>query len=140
MQSIQQYGSPILLSKAKRLADAAVAEAQKNGWSMVIAIVDSASQVVLVHRMDHAQYGSVAVAQAKAKTAVNFKRPSKVFEDAVAQGGLGLRILATEGICPLEGGIPIFEDGKLVGAIGVSGAQSHEDGLVAAAALLETDA
>jgi glc operon protein GlcG len=139
MQAVVQYGSPISLSKAKRLAEAAESEASKNGWSMVIAIVDSASQVVLVHRMDHAQYGSVNVAQAKAKTAVSFKRPSKVFEEAVAKGGLGLRILATEGICPLEGGIPIIEDGKLVGAIGVSGGQSHEDGAVANAALLAVD-
>lgn len=136
MKPIQQYGTPISLSKAKRLAEAAETEANKNGWKMVFAIVDSASQVVLVHRMDHAQYGSVAVAQAKAKTAVNFKRPTKVFEDAVAQGGLGLRILATEGICPLEGGVPIIEEGMLVGAIGVSGAQSHEDGTVANAALI----
>ena len=139
MQAVVQYGSPISLSRAKRLAEAAESEASKNGWSMVIAVVDSASQVVLVHRMDHAQYGSVNVAQAKAKTAVSFKRPSKVFEEAVANGGLGLRILATEGICPLEGGIPIIEDGKLIGAIGVSGAQSHEDGAVANAALLAID-
>jgi glc operon protein GlcG len=139
MQAVVQYGSPIPLSKAKRLAEAAESEASKNGWSMVIAIVDSASQVVLVHRMDHAQYGSVKVAQAKAKTAVSFKRPSKVFEEAVAKGDLGLRILATEGICPLEGGIPIIEGGKLVGAIGVSGGQSHEDGAVAIAALLAVD-
>jgi glc operon protein GlcG len=139
MQAVVQYGSPVPLSKAKRLAEAAESEASKNGWSMVIAIVDSASQVVLVHRMDHAQYGSVKVAQAKAKTTVSFKRPSKVFEEAVAKGGLGLRILATEGICPLEGGTPIIEGGKLVGAIGVSGGQSHEDGAVAIAALLAVD-
>lgn len=85
--------------------------------------------------MDNAQRGSVAVAQAKALTAVNFKRPNKIFEQAVASGGLGLRILSTDDICPLEGGIPIVIDGKLVGAIGVSGAQSHEDGLVAETAL-----
>lgn len=136
MKSIQHYGSPITLAKAKRLVEAAEAEASRNGWAMVIAILDSAAQVVLVHRMDHAQYGSVAVAQAKARTAVNFKRPSKAFEDVVAQGGRGLRVLAMEGVCPLEGGVPIIEDGLLVGAIGVSGAQSDEDGVVANAALL----
>jgi uncharacterized protein GlcG (DUF336 family) len=135
MQTIQQYGSPISLAKAKQLAEAAEAEANKNGWRMVITIVDSAAQVMLVHRMDHAQYGSIEIALAKARTAVNFKTSSKAFEDGVAQGGLGLRNLATPGIIPLEGGLPIIEDGKIIGAIGVSGASSQEDGQVANAAL-----
>jgi len=135
VSTIQEYGPPITLSTARRLADAAEAEASRQGWAMVIAILDSAGQVVLVHRMEHAQYASVAIAQAKARTAVNFKRPSKAFEDALAQGGMGLRLLAVGEICPLEGGEPILRDGKIVGAIGVSGAQSFQDGAVAAAAL-----
>jgi glc operon protein GlcG len=119
---------------AKRVIDAAEAEATANGWAMVIAVVDSTGHLVALHRMDQAQYGSVAIAQAKARTAVDFKRPSKVFEDAVAQGGLGLRLLSTPDLCPLEGGVPLMAAGELIGAIGVSGAQSHEDGRVATVA------
>ena len=139
MNTTQQYGLPISLDMAKSLAQAAEAEAKKNGWNMVIAIVDSAARIALVHRMDHAQYGSIDVALAKAKTAVNFKRSTKGFDDAVGKGGMGLRLLAIEGICPLEGAVPIIVDGMLVGAIGVSGAKPQEDGVVANAALLAID-
>ena len=135
MQAIKEYGPPISLARARHLADAAEAESARNGWAMVIAIVDSASHLILVHRMDHAQYGSIAIAQAKAKCALDFKRPTKVFEDAVAQGGIGVRMLAVDGVCPLEGGVPILENDRIIGAIGISGALSHQDGLVAAAAL-----
>jgi glc operon protein GlcG len=114
--------------------DRAETEAASNAWAMVIAVVDSSGHLVLLRRMDHAQYGSIAIAQAKAATALNFKRPSKVFEDGVVAGGLGLRFLGVEGICPLEGGIPLIRDGKIIGAIGVSGAQSTQDGMVASAA------
>jgi glc operon protein GlcG len=127
------YGAPIPLSVAKRVIDAAEADAAANGWAMVIAVVDSSGHLVALHRMDQAQYGSVAIAQAKAKTAVDFKRPSKIFEDAVAQGGLGLRLLSTPDLCPLEGGVPLVARGELIGAVGVSGARSHEDGRVAMA-------
>ncbi|HKE92741.1 MAG TPA: heme-binding protein [Povalibacter sp.] len=135
MQTIKEYGPPITLASARQLAEAAEAEAARNGWAMVIAIVDSTSHLVLLHRMEQAQYGSIAVAQLKAKSALDFKRPTKIFEDAVAQGGLGLRMLGIDVICPLEGGVPIFADGRLIGAIGISGALSHQDGAVAAAAL-----
>lgn len=130
---VQEYGLAISLTIAKQVVARAEAVAQENGWAMVIAVLDSSGHVVLLHRMDHAQYGSIAVAQAKAATAINFKRPSKVFEDAVAAGGLGIRLLAMDGLCPLEGGIPLVHDGKIIGAIGVSGAQSTQDGIVAAA-------
>ena len=100
---------------------------------MVIAVMDSTGHLVALHKIDHAQFGSIVIAQAKAQTAVNFKRPTKVFEEAVAQGGLGLRLLSTPGLCPLEGGIPLLGDGKVIGAIGVSGAQSTQDGQVAMA-------
>lgn len=132
MPSIQEYGPPICLALAKKIAERAEAEAAAHGWAMVIAIVDSSGHPVLLQRMNHAQHGSIDVAQAKALTAVNFKRPSKVFEDALASGGLHLRLLSTGGLCPLEGGIPLFQEGRIVGAIGVSGAQSHQDGQVAA--------
>jgi uncharacterized protein GlcG (DUF336 family) len=139
MAAIVEYGNPISLATAKRVVEAAEAEAARNGWAMAIAIVDSGSNLVLLHRMDQAQYGSINIAQAKARSALNFKRPTKTFEDAVAQGGIGLRLLHSEGICPLEGGVPIVVENRLIGAIGVSGAMSHEDGQVAAAALRVLD-
>ena len=121
------YGAPVSLETAQRVAAAAEAEARANGWSVVIAVVDSGANLVVLHKMDHAQLGSVAVAQAKARSAVQFKRPTKVFEEALAAGGLGLRLLATEAVCPLEGGLPLMRAGQLIGAIGVSGMQSTQD-------------
>lgn len=128
-----EYGPPINLALAKRVAAAAEAEALANGWPMVIAVVDSGGHPVVLHRLDHAQIGSIAVAQSKAETAVKFKRPTKVFEEAIAAGGRGLRLLSMNDICPLEGGLPLLKDGKLIGAIGVSGMQSTQDAQVAAA-------
>lgn len=100
---------------------------------MVIAIVDSTGHLVMLHRLDQAQYGSIAIARQKAETALNFRRSTKVFEDAVAAGGLGLRLLATEHLLPLDGGLPLLVNGAVVGAIGVSGMQSWQDAQVAAA-------
>jgi uncharacterized protein GlcG (DUF336 family) len=100
---------------------------------MVIAIIDSGGHLVMLHRLDNAQYGSIEIAKGKAVTAVNFKRPSKVLEDAVAAGGAGLRLLRVDGITPIEGGIPIVVNGQIIGAIGVSGAPSPQDAQVARA-------
>ena len=127
------YGPPIALDAAKKVMVAAEAEATKNNWAMAIAILDSTGHVVMLHRFDNTQYGSIPVAEDKARTALDFRRPSKVFEDLVAQGGIGLRTLALRGAAPLEGGLPIIVDGKVVGAIGVSGATSQQDGQVAKA-------
>jgi glc operon protein GlcG len=127
------YGAPITLEAAKKVMAAAEAEATKNNWSMAIAILDSTGHVVMLHRFDNTQYGSIAVAEDKARSALDYRRPTKVFEDLVAQGGIGLRTLALRGASPLEGGIPIVVDGKIVGAIGVSGATSAQDGQVAKA-------
>jgi len=127
------YGPPITLDAAKKVMVAAEAEATKNNWAMAIAILDSTGHVVMLHRFDNTQYGSIPVAEDKARTALDFRRPSKVFEDLVAQGGIGLRTLALRGAAPLEGGLPIIVDGKIVGAIGVSGATSQQDGQVAKA-------
>lgn len=99
---------------------------------MVIAVMDSSANLVVLHKMDHAQTGSIDIAQQKAESAVRFKRPTKAFEDALAQGGLHLRLLATQRAIPLEGGLPLIVDGQLVGAIGVSGMQSTQDAQVAA--------
>ena len=130
---VTPYGTPISLEAAKKAMAAAEAEAAKNNWPMAIAILDSTGHMVMLHKMDNTQYGSIAVAEDKARSALYFRRPSKVFEDLVAQGGLGLRTLALRGAAPLEGGIPIVTDGKIVGAIGVSGATSVQDGQVAKA-------
>ncbi|MGJ7527520.1 GlcG/HbpS family heme-binding protein [Variovorax sp. GB1P17] len=135
-QQLQQpfipYGAPVSLDVARRVAATAEAEARANGWPMVIAVMDSAANLVLLHKMDHAQTGSVEIAQAKARSTVRFKRPTRVFEEALAAGGLNLRLLATEGACPLEGGLPLMHGGQLIGAIGVSGMQSTQDARVAA--------
>jgi uncharacterized protein GlcG (DUF336 family) len=127
------YGAPIGLDAAKKLMAAAEAEATKNNWVMAIVILDSTGHVVMLHKMDNTQYGSIAVAEDKARTALDFRRPSKVFEDLVAQGGLGMRTLGLRGATPLEGGLPIPMDGKVIGAIGVSGGTSAQDGQVAKA-------
>ena len=125
------YGTPIGLEAAKKVMAAAEAEAVKNNWGMAIAILDSTGHVVMLHRFDNTQYGSIAVAEDKARSALDYRRPTKVFEDLVAQGGIGLRTLALRGASPLEGGVPIIVDDKIIGAIGVSGATAVQDGQVA---------
>jgi glc operon protein GlcG len=127
------YGVPIGLEAAKKVMAAAEAEAVKNNWAMAIVILDSTGHMVMLHKLDNTQYGSLMAAEDKALSAINYRRPSKVFEDLVAQGGIGLRSLALRGASPLEGGIPIIVDGNVVGAIGVSGATSVQDGQVAKA-------
>jgi len=128
------YGSPIGLEAAKKAMAAAEAEATKNNWPMAIVILDSTGHVVMLHKLDNTQYGSIRVAEDKANSALDFRRPSKVFEDLIAQGGIGLRTLALHGAAPFEGGVPIVADGKIIGAVGVSGATSQQDGQVAKAA------
>ena len=130
---VTPYGPPISFEQAKKVMAAAEAEAVKNNWAMAIVILDSTGHIVMLHRLDNTQYGSIAVAEDKARSALYFRRPTKVFEDLVAQGGIGLRTLALRGASPLEGGIPIVADGKIVGTIGVSGATSVQDGQVARA-------
>lgn len=125
-----EYGSPITLTVAKQVMEAAEAEARANRWPMVIAIVDITGELLMLHRMENAQLGSVTIARVKAETALKFKRPTKVFEEALAGGGAGLRVLAMEGLAPLEGGLPLFQNGKIVGAIGVSGMLATQDAQV----------
>ena len=121
------YGAPITLENAKKAAAPALAEAEKNHWNMAVAIVDPSGNLVYYEKMDGTQLGSANVAIDKARSAALFKRPTKAFQDAVAAGGDGLRILRLQGAMPLEGGIPLVMDGKIVGAIGVSGAASAQD-------------
>ncbi|WP_262049426.1 GlcG/HbpS family heme-binding protein [Bradyrhizobium sp. Bra78] len=129
------YGVPITLDEATLVADAARAEAQRHGWPMVVVITDSGGHLVLLYRLDQAQHGSVLVAQQKAKTAVDFRRPTGAFESALADGGLHLRLLGMTNLTPLEGGLPILRDGRVIGGVGVSGMQSTQDAQVAAAGL-----
>lgn len=127
------YGAPMNLEAAKKAMAASEAEATRNGWPMAIAILDSSGRIVMLTKMDNTQYGSIQVAIEKAQTSVDFRRPSKVFEDVLAGGGIGLRILGIRSVSPVEGGVPIVVDGKLVGAVGVSGGTAPQDGQVAKA-------
>lgn len=127
------YGPAISLDMAKKAMAGAEAEAKKNGWPVAISIVDSAGQLVMFQRLENTQYGSIDIATGKAVTSVNFRRPSKALEDAITGGGAGLRLLAVSGLTPLEGGVPIMADGKIIGGIGVSGVTSAQDAQVARA-------
>jgi len=127
------YGPAITLEQAKKAMASAEAEARKNNWNVVIAIVDSGGNIVMLQRLDDTQFGSIDVARQKAHTAVAFRRPTKVFQDLIAQGGVNLRLLKLEGASPLEGGVPIVLGGKIVGAIGVSGVTSQQDAQIAQA-------
>ena len=120
-------GPSIGLDAAKKAAAAASAEARKNGWFMAIAVVDPAGTLVYYEKADTTQLGSAVVAIDKARSAALFKRPTKAFQDALAGGGVGVRILGLQGAVPVEGGVPLLADGKLVGAIGVSGDLSEHD-------------
>jgi glc operon protein GlcG len=127
------YGLPINLETAKKVAAPAIAEARKNNWTMAVAILDIGGNLVYFEKMDGTQTGSVRVAIGKGRSAVMFKRPTKVFQDGVAAGGDGLRLLRLEGAVPIEGGLPLVMDGKIVGAIGVSGGTAQQDGATAKA-------
>ncbi|RKF51162.1 hypothetical protein BCY88_02285 [Paraburkholderia fungorum] len=128
-----KYSDRLNLADARRVARAAEEEALRHGWPMVIAVVDSGAHLVLQQRLDGAQLGSHDVARQKAETAVRFRRPTRVFEEAVTQGGLHLRLLGMTNLVPLDGGIPLIRDGAVVGAIGVSGMRSDQDAQVAQA-------
>jgi glc operon protein GlcG len=129
------YGPPIGIENARKVMTAAEAEATKNNWAVVIVIIDSGGHIVMLHRRDDVQLSSIDISQGKAKTALMFKRPSKVLDDAISGGGPGLRFLALRDIVPLEGGMPIVIDNKIVGAIGVSGVLSAQDAQIARAGL-----
>jgi glc operon protein GlcG len=129
------YGTPITLDQAKKVMAGAEAEARKNSWNVVITILDSGGNLVMTHRLDGAQFGSVEVAREKAYSAVAFRRPTKVFEDGLGQGGMNLRILRLPGASPLEGGLPIVVDGKLIGGIGVSGVTAPQDAQIGRAGI-----
>lgn len=132
-QTPPPYGAPISVDIAKKAAAGAVAEARKNSWGMVVAITDGGGHLVYLERMDGTQYASVDIAVRKAQSAASYRRPSKVFEDAVAGGRNA--VLGLTGAMPIEGGLPIVMDGRIVGAIGASGGTAPQDGVVAAAGI-----
>ncbi len=125
------YSKQIMgLDDVKRVVKAAEAEAQKNGWNVVIAVVDDGGHLMYLQR-EKVQLGSIEVAITKAKVAVMFRRPTKFWEQTVADGRAGY--LAMPGMLPIEGGAPLEHDGEILGAIGISGVKSFEDGIIAAA-------
>jgi uncharacterized protein GlcG (DUF336 family) len=127
------YGNSLTLAQAKQVAAPAIAEAAKSGWAMAVAIVDTGGQLVYFEKMDGTQNGSVRVSLEKARSAALFKRPTKAFQDMLASGGEGLRVLRIKGAIPVDGGLPIVVEGKTIGAIGVSGGTSPQDGQCAQA-------
>lgn len=127
------YGLGISFDVAKKALAAAEAEAKKNNWPVAIAIVDSAGKLAAFSKIDNTQHASVDIAIGKAVTANDLRRPTKALQDVIAQGGGGLRLLAVPGLMPLEGGVLIVVDGKIIGAIGVSGVTSEQDAQVAMA-------
>lgn len=132
---IVAYGENITLEAAKKIAADCEKFAAEKKWTIIVAIVDTGGNIVLLQKMDNTQIGSIDVAIAKAKTANAFKRPTKAFEDVIANGGSGLRILGIPGITPVEGGEPIMSNGKIIGALGISGMSSTQDGEVMKAGL-----
>ena len=131
------YGAPISLDNAKKAAAAAVAEARKNNWTMAVAVTDIGGDLVYFEKMDGTQTGSVNLSIDKARSAGLYKRPTKVWADLVGAGGDNLRLMALQGIVPSNGGIPLVMDGKIVGAIGLSGGTGAQDGQCAMAGAAE---
>ena len=121
----------LTLEAAKKIAAAAEAEARKNNWNVVICVVDDGANLMYLQRMDGTQIGSVDIAQMKARTAVRMKRPSKVLEEGVMAGRTVM--LKLPDVLPVEGGVPLLFDGQLIGAVGVSGVTSVQDGQIAGA-------
>lgn len=121
------------LIEARKIAEAARQEAESNAWPVVIAIVDDGGHLIFLERVDGTQFGSVDIAIAKAKCAIALRRPTREWEKRISDGRLG--VLSLPGVIPVEGGLPILFDGEMVGAIGVSGVTSIQDGQIAAAGI-----
>jgi glc operon protein GlcG len=123
----------IMLEGAKKMLAAGEAEARKNNWNVAIAIVDANGDLIMFQKLDETQPGSIAISQGKARTAALFKRPTKALEEMIAGGKTAF--LAVDGIVPLQGGVPVVADGKVIGAVGVSGVTSAQDEQVAMTAI-----
>jgi glc operon protein GlcG len=125
-----EYGTSISFEHASHVASAAMAKAATIDAATVVAVVDAGGHLMVLMRRDHTQFGSIRVAEAKAHAAVAFKRPTKVFEDSLAQTP---RILAIPEATPIDGGLPLVREGRIVGGIGAAGATPQQDGEVAGA-------
>ena len=123
------YGAPITLARAQQAISAAVAESQKRGWKLNIAVFDSGANLVAFARMDGAQLGSVQIAEHKARAAVKYRRETKAFESGVQEGNLHY-LLTLDDVIASRGGIPILEGGQMIGAIGCSGGTGSQDEVV----------
>jgi uncharacterized protein GlcG (DUF336 family) len=130
---VPQYGTSVNYETARKVVAAAIADARRQSLPMAVAVVDNAGQLVAFERMDNTQTASIAVSQDKAVSAAMYRRPTKAFQDLVAGGGVGLRVLTLRNANAVEGGLPLIVDGKIIGAIGVSGGSSDQDGVVAKA-------
>lgn len=129
------YGAPITLAQARKVMAAAEAKADAEKWPVAITIVDGSGHLVLFQRLDNTQLGSIEVSRQKAKTSALYRRPTRVFEEGLEKGGVNLRVLSLPDAIPVEGGLPIIVEGKVIGAIGVSGVQATQDAEVASAGL-----
>ena len=127
------YGAPIALDAAKRATAAAIAKARANNWLISVAVVDPSGNLVYFEKMDGTQHASSVIAIDKARASALFRRPTKAFQEMLAAGGDGLRVLQLQGAVAAEGGVPLVMGGGVVGAIGVSGVTSAQDGQCAQA-------
>ena len=130
---VPQYGTTVNLEQARKVVAAAMVEARKNSWPVAVAVVDNAGMLVAYERMDNTQTASVQVSIDKAASAAMYRRSTKVFQDAVTGGGMGVRVLGLRGASPIEGGLTLMLDGKIIGGVGVSGVNSDQDAVVAKA-------
>ncbi len=130
---VPQYGTTVNLEQARKVVAAAMVEARKNSWPVAVAVVDNAGMLVAYERMDNTQMASVQVSIDKAASAAMYRRSTKVFQDAVAGGGMGVRVLNLRGASAIEGGLTLMLDGKVIGGVGVSGVNSDQDAVVAKA-------
>lgn len=126
------YGTPIAMERAQAVVQAGIAEANKRGWQMNVAVVDTNGDLVAFARMDGAQLASVSISQHKARVAARYRRPTRIFEDSVQHG---VPYVATlDDVVASRGGIPLIEGGKLIGAVGCSGGTGSQDEAVCTAA------
>ena len=131
LAQVPSYGQSVNVDTAKKIAAASIAEARKNSWPVAVAIVDNSGFLVYFERMDDTQIASTWIAVDKAKTAAQFRRPSRAFEEGIAKGRNA--ILGLSGATPITGGLPIVVGGKIIGGVGVSGVTSDQDEQVASA-------
>jgi uncharacterized protein GlcG (DUF336 family) len=129
------YGAPISIEQAKKAAAAAVAEAAKNNWGLCISVVGPSGDLVYFEKMDNCQYASIVISQHKARTAARYRRPTKVFQDAMQKSPSNLNLLTLDDVIASDGGYPIVVGGKIIGAIGTSGATGAQDGQAAQAGI-----